>query len=103
MRFFPVCDNIVVFGGVAQLGERLNGIQEVKSSILSVSTKNAPYPLGYGAFFVERIEQDGFAKQNANLSVNGWQGRVRAGAWRRAILSFVMLNCKLLWGMVHFS
>ncbi len=25
-------------GGVAQLGERLNGIQEVKSSILSVST-----------------------------------------------------------------
>ncbi len=29
-------------GGVAQLGERLNGIQEVKSSILSVSTKVAP-------------------------------------------------------------
>ena len=27
------------YGGVAQLGERLNGIQEVKSSILSVSTK----------------------------------------------------------------
>ena len=26
------------YGGVAQLGERLNGIQEVKSSILSVST-----------------------------------------------------------------
>ena len=28
------------YGGVAQLGERLNGIQEVKSSILSVSTKS---------------------------------------------------------------
>ena len=27
------------YGGVAQLGERLNGIQEVKSSILSVSTR----------------------------------------------------------------
>ena len=29
-----------IYGGVAQLGERLNGIQEVKSSILSVSTMN---------------------------------------------------------------
>ena len=29
------------YGGVAQLGERLNGIQEVKSSILSVSTKKS--------------------------------------------------------------
>ena len=27
------------FGGVAHLGERLNGIQEVESSILFVSTK----------------------------------------------------------------
>ena len=27
------------YGGIAQLGERLNGIQEVKSSILSVSTR----------------------------------------------------------------
>ena len=32
----------VAYGGVAQLGERLNGIQEVKSSILSVSTKTVP-------------------------------------------------------------
>ena len=29
----------LISGGVAQLGERLNGIQEVKSSILSVSTR----------------------------------------------------------------
>ena len=29
----------LVLGGVAQLGERLNGIQEVKGSIPSVSTK----------------------------------------------------------------
>ena len=28
-----------LFGGVAHLGERLNGIQEVESSILFVSTK----------------------------------------------------------------
>ena len=27
-------------GGVAQLGERLNGIQEASSSILLISTKN---------------------------------------------------------------
>ena len=30
--------SVPLYGGVAQLGERLNGIQEVKSSILSVST-----------------------------------------------------------------
>ncbi len=30
--------NSVVFGGVAQLGERLNGIQEVIGSIPTVST-----------------------------------------------------------------
>ena len=34
----------------------------------------------YFCLYVERIEKHGFAKQNANLSVNGWQVRVRAGA-----------------------
>jgi hypothetical protein len=29
-----------IIGGVAQLGERLNGIQEASSSILLISTKN---------------------------------------------------------------
>ncbi len=32
--------SVPFYGGVAQLGERLNGIQEVKSSILSVSTNS---------------------------------------------------------------
>ena len=32
--------NPFVRGGVAQLGERLNGIQEAVSSILSTSTRN---------------------------------------------------------------
>ena len=31
---------MLFYGGVAQLGERLNGIQEDKSSILSVSTNS---------------------------------------------------------------
>ena len=29
-----------IFGGIAQLGERLNGIQEVSGSIPLISTKN---------------------------------------------------------------
>ena len=40
------------YGGVAQLGERLNGIQEVKSSILSVSTmKKSLLSTDKGDFF----------------------------------------------------
>ena len=35
------CYNDQAFGGVAQLGERLNGIQEVIGSIPTVSTKIA--------------------------------------------------------------
>ena len=34
-----IITSYLISGGVAQLGERLNGIQEVKSSILSVSTR----------------------------------------------------------------
>ena len=30
------------YGGIAQLGERLNGIQEVSGSIPLISTKKAP-------------------------------------------------------------
>ena len=32
-------DSIIKFGGIAQLGERLNGIQEVSGSIPLISTK----------------------------------------------------------------
>ena len=34
------CDKLqVICGGIAQLGERLHGMQEVSSSILLISTK----------------------------------------------------------------
>ena len=38
-------ENRKPYGGVAQLGERLNGIQEVNGSIPSVSTKRLEKPL----------------------------------------------------------
>ena len=38
-------------GGIAQLGERLNGIQEVSGSIPLISTKRKALKLnGFGAF-----------------------------------------------------
>ena len=45
---------ITEYGGIAQLGERLNGIQEVSGSIPLISTKNDRiyYEKGkYGHFF----------------------------------------------------
>ena len=47
-------------GGIAQLGERLNGIQEVSGSIPLISTINVGYdalekvliPKGFGTFFL---------------------------------------------------
>ena len=35
-----LCKTAAVFGGIAQLGERLNGIQEVSGSIPLISTKS---------------------------------------------------------------
>ena len=40
-------------GGIAQLGERLNGIQEVSGSIPLISTRQKPRTLVLGFFFVE--------------------------------------------------
>ena len=41
----------LIFGGIAQLGERLNGIQEVSGSIPLISTKRKALKLnGFGAF-----------------------------------------------------
>ena len=40
-------------GGIAQLGERLNGIQEVSGSIPLISTKRKALKLnGFGAFLL---------------------------------------------------
>ena len=43
----------LIFGGIAQLGERLNGIQEVSGSIPLISTKQKALKLnGFGAFLL---------------------------------------------------
>ena len=34
-------DSIIEYGGIAQLGERLNGIQEVSGSIPLISTRKS--------------------------------------------------------------
>ena len=39
------------FGGIAQLGERLNGIQEVSGSIPLISTRLALKTIGFQGFF----------------------------------------------------
>ena len=44
--------NILTLGGVAQLGERLNGIQEVMGSIPTISTKNKSCLYGGTCFFI---------------------------------------------------
>ena len=38
----PVAERRREYGGIAQLGERLNGIQEVSGSIPLISTKSEP-------------------------------------------------------------
>ena len=58
MPFQKICGIIITLGGVAQLGERLNGIQEVKSSILSVSTNSRSYPFGYDLLFLFILGED---------------------------------------------
>ena len=47
----------ISFGGIAQLGERLNGIQEVSGSIPLISTRYVERLVFYGmqAFFVSPI------------------------------------------------
>ncbi len=52
------CYNIQVitgrqqYGGIAQLGERLNGIQEVSGSIPLISTKKGPEIVRFQDFFL---------------------------------------------------
>ena len=45
-------DSIIEFGGIAQLGERLNGIQEVSGSIPLISTRSALKTVGFQGFFL---------------------------------------------------
>ena len=40
------------YGGIAQLGERLNGIQEVSGSIPLISTKKKDLKLRFQVFFM---------------------------------------------------
>ena len=42
-----------MFGALAQLGERLHGMEEVESSILLRSTKQKEFPLGKRGFFFD--------------------------------------------------
>ena len=59
------------FGGIAQLGERLHGMQEVRSSILLVSTNLDSDPCGFSHmdflwFFVKFW--------GAKVSMHSWRG-----------------------------
>ena len=52
-----LCETATEYGGIAQLGERLNGIQEVSGSIPLISTKDAlsirrkvPKSIDFGTF-----------------------------------------------------
>ena len=51
-QFFSIIMNELKVGGIAQLGERLNGIQEVCGSIPHISTKKHLKRSVSGAFFV---------------------------------------------------
>ena len=49
---FQLFDQRTKYGGIAQLGERLNGIQEVSGSIPLISTKLALKTIGFQGFFL---------------------------------------------------
>ena len=50
LQFKLCCGRIQTFGGIAQLGERLNGIQEVSGSIPLISTKKDLMQIASGLF-----------------------------------------------------
>ena len=47
-----LCITQTEYGGIAQLGERLNGIQEVSGSIPLISTIEALKTIGFQGFFL---------------------------------------------------
>ena len=48
---------IIDYGGIAQLGERLTGSQEVSGSIPLISTKKGPKPQGFRPFPFSNTEK----------------------------------------------
>jgi hypothetical protein len=61
-------------GGVAQLGERLNGIQEVRGSIPLASIVEGPCHDGeatWTPFFIQRVRTSGFATASATCFLAG--------------------------------
>ncbi len=59
LRNYSLLLLISKYGGVAQLGERLNGIQEVIGSIPTVSTRKNHF---FGSGFFNEINPCGFVK-----------------------------------------
>ena len=66
-------------GGVAQLGERLNGIQEVMGSIPTVSTKKALQTVCLQGFFYSAVFMELFFNQ-AMFSSEDMDELVKAAA-----------------------
>ena len=65
------------YGGIAQLGERLNGIQEVSGSIPLISTKKTPASFEAGVFRVYLSFRRGILLPNETpahkiVSDRGW-------------------------------
>ena len=52
-----------LYGGIAQLGERLNGIQEVSGSIPLISTKTRPQSHGFVVLFYLKVNEDSDTKK----------------------------------------
>ena len=66
-------------GAVAQLGERLNGIQEVVGSIPSSSTNDSNGLEGFPSkpFFVEYTKE--YTNEIGRMGSRIWDGRIRYG------------------------
>ena len=63
-------DSTTEFGGIAQLGERLNGIQEVSGSIPLISTTKVPKSASFGTFsFVLRRKSSSFSQAVAGVQL----------------------------------
>ena len=68
------------YGGIAQLGERLNGIQEVSGSIPLISTKN-PKLNGFGFF----CTKNHIPATQAGIWFYWWSGRADPSPGRAAL------------------
>ena len=57
------------YGGIAQLGERLNGIQEVSGSIPLISTKSPELVRFQDFFYITNLQGDVMALNPATASL----------------------------------